>query len=80
MFELTELERLEKDVVDTEATYVWHNDAADLWNAAVADDDGIESDAAYVADLAADKAAITHDAWVKAKLELSDYLKEQDNE
>jgi hypothetical protein len=47
MTELTKLERLEKNVVETKAAY---------------------------------DAAIAYDAWSKARLELSDYLKEHGDE
>ena len=76
MSELTKLETLQKAVVDTAADYRCYKAAADLWNAAAVAD-GIESDAAYVADLAADNAGRAHAVWVKARLELSNYLKEQ---
>ena len=36
-------------------------------------------DATYTADLAADNAGRAYAAWVKARLELNNYLKEQDN-
>ena len=61
MTELTEQERLEKNVVDTEADYRRYKAAADLWNAEVFDDAVF---AAYA-------------ALVKAKLALAEYLKEQ---
>ena len=64
MSKLTKLETLQKAVVDIEAAFVAAFDAAaDSW-----DDDYTEV-AAYAA----------YDAWVKAKLELANYLKEQDN-
>jgi|TARA_R110001599_G_scaffold65339_3_gene184061 hypothetical protein len=56
---MTELETLEKAVVDTKAAY----DAA--WDAA---------------DDAWDAAADAYAPWLKAKLDLNNYLKEQDNE
>ena len=70
------LERLQKKVVDAEADYRRYKAAADLWNVAGADDDVIESAAAYDAYHAA---AAAYDAWVKVKLELVKYLKEQDD-
>ena len=76
---MTELERLQKAVVDAEATYDASVATADMLNAAVPYADGIESAAAYAAD-EADDAAISYDAWVKARLELSDYLKEHGDE
>jgi len=36
-------------------------------------------DATYTADLAADNAGRAYAAWVKARLDLNNYLKEQDN-
>mgnify|MGYP003657745870 CR=1 FL=1 len=77
---MTKLERLEKNVVDTAADYAASVADADVLNAAVPYDADYDSAAAYVADLAADNAGRAYDAWVKAKLELSNYLKEQDNE
>tara|TARA_B110000908_G_scaffold116962_1_gene137078 strand:+ start:239 stop:430 length:192 start_codon:yes stop_codon:yes gene_type:complete len=44
---MSKQERLEKDVVDTYAAYVWHKNAADLWNAAVAADVAYAAYAAY---------------------------------
>ena len=76
----SEIERLQKAVVDAEATYDASVATADMLNAAVPYADGIESAAAYAADLAADNAGRAYAVWVKAKLELKDYLKEQDNE
>ena len=66
--------QLEKNIVDTAADYRRYKADADLWNAAGADDDFIESAAAYDAVFAA------YDAWTKAKLELARYLKEQDDD
>ena len=63
MSKLTKLETLQKAVVDIEAAFVAAFDAA-----ADSWDDDAEV-AAYAA----------YDAWVKAKLELANYLKEQDN-
>ena len=76
---MPELERLEKNVVDAEATYDASVATADMLNAAVPYADGIESAAAYAADLAADNAGRDYAVWVKAKRELSDYLKENNN-
>ena len=76
---MPELEQLEKNVVDTAADYAARDATADMLNAAVPYADGIESDAAYAADLAADNAGRAYAVWVEARLELSDYLKEQDN-
>ena len=76
---MTKLEQLEKNVVDTEAAYTAANADADVLNAAVPYDADYDSTAAYVADLAADNAGRAYDAWVKARLELNNYLKEQDN-
>ena len=76
---MTKLEQLEKNVVDTEAAYTAANANADVLNAAVPYDADYDSAAAYVADLAADNAGRAYDAWVKARLELNNYLKEQDN-
>ena len=73
---MTELEQLEKNVVDTAADYAARDATADMLNAAVPYADGIESDAAYIADLAADNAGRAYDAWVKARLDLNNYLKE----
>ena len=73
---MTELERLEKKVVDTEAAFDDDKAAFDYsfnkaaWDAAAED---AAADAIY----AIYKAA-TYAAWVKAKLELEDYLKEQE--
>ena len=80
MPELTKLETLQKAVVDTAADYAARDATADMLNAAVPYADGIESAAAYAADLAADNAGRAYAVWVKARLELSDYLKEQDDE
>ena len=77
MTKLTKLEQLEKAVVDTAADYAARDATADMLNVAVPYADGIESDAAYVADLAADNAGRAYDAWVKARLDLNNYLKEQ---
>tara|TARA_B110000902_G_scaffold32753_1_gene34999 strand:+ start:617 stop:832 length:216 start_codon:yes stop_codon:yes gene_type:complete len=66
--------QLEKNIVDTAADYRRYKADADLWNAVGADDDFIESAAAYDAVFAA------YDAWTKAKLELARYLKEQDDD
>ena len=68
------LERLQKNVVDTEADYRRYKAAADLWNTAGADDDDDEPDAAYDA---YDAAAAAYDAWVKASQSLKGYLKEE---
>ena len=70
MPELTELERLEKNVVDTAADYAARVADADVLNAAVPYDADYDSAAAYVADLAADDAGRAYDEWVKAKREL----------
>ena len=77
MTELTKLETLEKAVVDTAADYAARVATADMLNAAVPYADGIESDAAYAAHCAADTAYV---ALSRARKELKDYLKEQDNE
>ena len=77
---MTKLERLEQAVVDTAADYDARVATADMLNAAVPYADGIESAAAYAADLAADNAGRAYDEWVKARLELNNYLKEQDND
>ena len=69
MSELTELERLKEKVVDTKAAYDAYDAAYDAAYAAYG--------AAYGAHDAATYAAYA--AWVKAKLELEDYLEEQDN-
>ena len=76
MAELTELERLEKKVVDTQAAWdvayaaadaAWDTfDTWDAWYDAWHDACDAEVDAAWVA--------------LKARDELEDYLKEQDNE
>ena len=71
---MTKLEQLEKAVVDTAADYAARVATADMLNAAVPYADGIESDAAYAADLAADNAGRAYDEWVKARLELNNYL------
>ena len=63
MWNLTKLETLEKAVVDTETV----SDAAHK-----AQEDAWDTDAAYD-----DAVADAYDAWVKAKLDLSNYLKEQ---
>ena len=60
---MTELERLEKAVVDTEAAF-------DVAEAAY-------SAAAWHAEDAWDNIADAEDAWFKVRLELADYLKEQ---
>ena len=78
MTELTKLETLEKAVVDTAADYAARVATADMLNAAVPYADGIESTAAYVADLAADNAGRAYDEWVKARLELANYLQGKD--
>ena len=70
MSKLTELERLQKNVVETKAAYDAAGEAYD-----VAQGNAIHTRAAAEAD----DAAIAYDAWVKARLELEDYLKEQDN-
>ena len=80
MSKLTKLETLEKSVVDTAADYDARVATADMLNAAVPYADGIESEAAYIADLAADNAGRAYAAWVKARLELNNYLKEQYND
>ena len=79
---MTELKRLKKNVVDTEAAFDDDKAAFDYsfnkaaWDAATyADAYDAAADAAYVIYKAA-----TYAAWVKAKLELEDYLKEQDDE
>ena len=69
--------QLEKNIVDTAADYRRYKADADLWNAAGADDDFIESAAAYDAYDAYDAVFAAYDAWTKAKLELARYLKEQ---
>ena len=61
---MSELERLQKNVVETKAAYEAAYAAWDAW------------DSWY--DACADCAA-WRGAWEKAELELSDYLKEQDN-
>ena len=68
MSKLTKLERLEKAVVDTEAAYGVAYAASDA-----------AYDVAYAAYAAAwdDAWDAAYDAWVKAKLDLSNYLKEQ---
>ena len=64
---MTKLEQLEKKVVDTKDAYEAAFDAANAaWGA----------DAAW--DAAEDAEDAAADAWVKAKLELAEYLKEQD--
>mgnify|MGYP003648298274 CR=1 FL=1 len=73
---MTKLEQLEKNVVDTEAAYTAANANADVLNAAVPYDADYGSAASYVADLAADNAGRAYDEWVKARLELNNYLKE----
>ena len=73
---MTKRERLEKAVVDTAADYAARVATADMLNVAVPYADGIESDAAYAADLAADNAGRAYAVWVKARLELNNYLKE----
>ena len=60
---MTELEQLQKNVVDTKAAYDVAHNAWDTW------------DAWY--DACADCAA-RRGAWEKARLDLSNYLKEQD--
>ena len=65
---MSKLEQLEKKVVDTEADYRRYKAAFDAaWDAAGADDDFIESAAAYDA---YDAVFAAYDAWVKAKREL----------
>ena len=76
MTKLTKLETLQKAVVDTGADYAARDANADVLNAAVPYDADYDSTAAYVADLAADNAGRAYDAWVKARLELNNYLKE----
>ena len=76
MTKLTKLETLQKAVVDTGAAYTAADANADVLNAAVPYDADYDSTAAYVADLAADNAGRAYDAWVKARLELNNYLKE----
>ena len=81
---MTKREQLEKAVVDTAADYT---DAADVYTAAYDDaraaayTSTFEYDVAlaiaYDVRCAADAA---HAAWSKAKRELRNYLKEQDNE
>tara|TARA_R110002072_G_scaffold236256_1_gene393889 strand:+ start:510 stop:836 length:327 start_codon:yes stop_codon:yes gene_type:complete len=71
------LEHLEKNVVDTAADYAAIVADADVLNAAVPYDADYDSTAAYVADLAADDAGRAYDEWVKARLDLNNYLKEQ---
>ena len=80
MLELTELGRLQKNVKDTEAAA----DAA-LTADYIADYALYVADkAAAAADLAADVATQTladaHDALIKAKRDLANYLKEKDND
>ena len=69
---LTKLERLQQNVVDTKAAYDVADAAADAaWAAA---------DAAWGAAHDVAKAAYAAaDAWKQAKLELNNYLKEQDD-
>ena len=62
---MSKLEQLEKAVVDTKAAYDAAHNAWDSW------------DSWY--DACADCAA-WRGAWEKAELELSNYLKEQDND
>ena len=75
---MTELKRLKKNVVDTEAAFDDDKAAFDYsfnkaaWDAAAED---AAADAIY----AIYKAA-TYAAWSKAKRELEDYLEEQDDE
>ena len=64
---LTKREQLEKNVVDTKAAFDVAVDATD---------DAWGDDAAW--DAAEDAEAAAWDAWVKAKQELAEYLKEQD--
>ena len=71
MTELTKLETLEKNVVDTKAAFDDDKAAFDYSFNKAAED--AAADAAYVIYKAA-----TYAAWVKAKLELEDYLKEQE--
>tara|TARA_R110000822_G_scaffold73210_2_gene175894 strand:- start:1568 stop:1864 length:297 start_codon:yes stop_codon:yes gene_type:complete len=97
MPELTKLEQLEKNVVDTLAAFDDTKAAFDYsfnkaaWDAATyaaafaAYDAVFAADGDTVADAAADAAyvvykAATYAAWVKARLELNNYLKEKDNE
>ena len=72
MPELTKLEQLEKNVVDTEAAFDDDKTAFDYSFNKAAED--AAADAAYVVYKAA-----TYVAWVKAKRELANYLKEQDD-
>ena len=66
---MSKREQLEKAVVDTKAAYDVAYAAHDAaWGASDAWD--ADADAEFAA----------HDAWVKAKRELNNYLKEQDNE
>ena len=69
------LEQLRKNVVDAYAAYAAADDAYAVYAAA---DDEAYTDADYIAAYAAYIAA--RPAWDKARLELEDYLKEQDNE
>ena len=89
---MNELERLQKNVVDTKAAYDVAYAAADAawdaaydvakaayaavdaaWGSAAADDAyAAAADDAYAA------AWVAADAWKQAKLELNEYLKEQD--
>ena len=78
MTELTIQEQLEKNVVDTAAVYEAADADADVLNAAVPYDADYGSAAAYAADLAAEQAGTAYAVWVKAKRELSDYLKEME--
>tara|TARA_B110000091_G_scaffold148373_1_gene158054 strand:+ start:170 stop:610 length:441 start_codon:yes stop_codon:yes gene_type:complete len=96
MSELTKLETLQKNVADTKAAWCDDKAAFDYsfnkaaWDATTyaavyaAIDDYIAY-AEDAEDAAADAAyaiytAATYDAWSKAKRELNNYLKEQDNE
>tara|TARA_R110002124_G_scaffold257145_2_gene422849 strand:+ start:873 stop:1109 length:237 start_codon:yes stop_codon:yes gene_type:complete len=75
MTDKTELEIKQQAVVDAKATYaiaaIYAVEAAEYAIAAI-----------YAADAAAaaDHAAIAYDAWTKARLELSDCLKEHGDE
>jgi hypothetical protein len=79
MTELTKLEQLEKNVVDTAADYAARDATADMLNAAVPYDADYGSDAAYIADLAAEQAGTAYAAYAKARDELNEYLKENNN-
>jgi hypothetical protein len=70
---MPELERLQKAVVDTAADHAARRATADMLNAAVPYDADYGSDAAYIADLAAEQAGTAYAAYAKARDELEDY-------